>query len=199
MSTVWNIRGTHGAGKTHLARRFLPLDLQNQAQHVTLGTHKTKPVLGYLRRDLGLGSVLVVGPYHMMSGGLDRLSTVPLQHTSIERALEIGADHVIAEGIFASVSFGSWLPLVSRVRAGGHRFVFCYLNTTLEECKVRIRARQEGLPQRKEVNWAGVEAQYNATRVTRRKARAAGLDVLDLSPGHEYEQLCSAMVEASAR
>lgn len=211
MALVINIRGTNGSGKTTLARRYLPPDLKGDARggpvdlvHFASPTkrdpNRRASVEGYGRTDL---RTIVVGSYKTACGGLDTIASFDRQHAAIRAAIRILGklpqephqqykdDTVIAEGILASTVFGSWGEFASDLKEVGHQFAFTYLQTPLDVCLERIRARQEAAGKVRDIKVELVESKVRAIAATRAKALHEGHLVYDLPFGGETEALAA--------
>lgn len=210
MITVYNIRGTNGSGKSTLARAFIKGDpaaepnrphRPNSPVMVDLATYPspTKKDPDRLGRVEGYGNahegldVLVVGSYRTACGGLDGIPDFATSFEAINRACEIIRRHgtaphraVLAEGVLASTVWGSWGEFADKL---GTPVAFCYLDTPLDVCLQRIRARQEAAGKVREIKEELVADKIKAIAATRRKAIAAGHLVYDLPYQHAKEAL----------
>jgi predicted ABC-type ATPase len=212
MALVINIRGTNGSGKTTLARRYLPpnlggderggpVDLVHYAAPTKRDPQRRASVEGYGRTDL---RTILVGSYKTACGGLDTIASFDRQHAAIRAAIRIlerfphdvqrqasGDNTVIAEGILASTVFGSWGEFASDLKEVGHQFAFTYLQTPLDVCLERIRARQEAAGKVRDIKVELVESKVRAIAATRAKALHEGHLVYDLPFGGETEALAA--------
>jgi hypothetical protein len=198
MGTIWNIRGTNGSGKSHLARAFLPVNLYENSYHLHQYPSPTKKdpdrrvaAKGYVHDHVG-----VVGPYETACGGLDALPSFEIQRNACLAFIndfQGMVPNVIAEGILASTVYGSWGEFANYVRLRGHRFAFVYLHTPLEVCIERIKFRQAESGKVREIKWDQVKAKHAAILGTREKALKDGQYVVDLPPGLEEAALRDAM------
>lgn len=205
MALVINIRGTNGSGKTTLARRFLPPNLNGDAQGGPVDLVRfpspTKRDPGRQGVVEGYGNsslrTIVVGSYKTACGGLDTINSFDRQHAAIRAAIRIlerlppdpiqkaVQDTVIAEGILASTVFGSWGEFASDLKETDHQFAFVYLQTPLEVCLERIKSRQAAAGKVREIKTELVEAKIRAIAATRAKALHEGHLVYDLPLGME--------------
>jgi len=206
MGVVLSIRGTSGSGKTSVARRFLPapitggpkggpVDLNAYPAPTKRDPARLLRVTGYVRESTQLGRIGVCGPYHNACGGMDQLGSFEICRGAILHLLqELDCKFVIAEGLLASGVYGSWGEFSALLRAQGHAFAFCYLQTPLDVCKTRVKARQAeaGKPD-KEINWGNLDAKYEQVISNREKALAAGELVYDLPYGREVEAVIDIM------
>jgi hypothetical protein len=208
--TVYNIRGTNGSGKSTLARSFIRGDVTappnrpgdpNSPLMVDLTTYPspTKQDPGRRRFVEGYGNpgeqldVLVVGSYRTACGGLDAVPNFETTFKALDRAIEImrlqgkaPEQAIIAEGVLASTVWGSWGAYATKLRErcappNGHaQIAFCYLDTPLEVCLERIRARQKAAGKEREIKEELVRDKVKAVAATRTRALEAGHLVYDL-------------------
>ena len=128
---IINIRGTHGSGKSTLVRQLIE---RYEGKHL-VGKSPKKPN-GYLLVTFA-GPVYVVGSYETACGGCDGIQPYD---TIWPRVLEYHQwGHVIFEGALISSSYGN----IGRAsEALGDQMVFAFLDTPLQVCLDRIKARR---------------------------------------------------------
>lgn len=206
MITVYNIRGTNGSGKSTLARPYWqpqpggdiasqgPLDLHWYSAPTKKEPGRLKPVEGYGVQTPQLATILV-GPYRTACGGLDAVPDFAKTFSAVSKAIKLlarlappkGQMAVIAEGVLASTVWGSWGDYAMKLRqglavvpAGQAQVAFCYLDTPVEVCLERIKARQEASGKVRDINEQMVRDKVRAIAATRARALEAGELVYDL-------------------
>jgi hypothetical protein len=137
-------------------------------------------------------TTIVVGAYKTACGGLDTVPSFDLSFSATAEAARLAQEHadlkwngqgatVIAEGVLASTVWSSWSLFDRNMEANGHQFAWCYLDTPLEACFERIRARQAAAGKAGKVIKADlVTDKHRAILATRTKALADGRLVYDL-------------------
>src|SRR5579883_353659 len=165
---IVNVRGTNGSGKSQVIRNLI-------------GGGKRAPfygLLGYRQPEAyrldGLGldqSLFVLGPYQTNTGGCDCVHPYDLI-TSLLNKYE-PAGHVIFEGSLISDNYGrigEWLT------KRGRESIVAFLDTPLELCLQRLRARTEGAGEK------NVERRFEAiARVRQRSVTEGVMRVVDTS------------------
>lgn len=150
---IISLRGTHGSGKSTVVRTIL-----ERYPHVPLGTGK-KPD-GYRVSILFLRQPLfIVGPYLTACGGCDAIQPYDLIWPRIDSWSQQG--HVLFEGALVSSSYGN----IGRASEKfGDHVIFAFLDTPLEECIRRIKARRESRGSTKEFNPKNTISKYNSVK-----------------------------------
>lgn len=192
MTKIYSIRGTNGSGKSTLVRAFVPtltgdhrggpVDLQPYKAPTKREPDRQKRAEGYCFDTVDLGRVGVIGSYRTACGGLDSMNSFAVQQAAIVwMTLKLEPRHILAEGILASTVYGSWGEFAERCRAAGDTYVWCYLDTPLEICLDRIRARQmnSGRGERP-IKEELVADKIKAIKATRERALKEGHQVYDL-------------------
>lgn len=131
MSKVFDIRGTHGSGKTTVAREFTEGATPLHARPLTHPGKKT--TLGYKIHELNL---IVVGKYDTPCGGCDGIKTQDEIKARVDLFLKHG-HNVLLEGILVAHTYGPWEEF-----ARGKDWNFVILDTPLEVCIERVNARR---------------------------------------------------------
>lgn len=127
---IINIRGTHGSGKSTIVKELL-------------NRYDAEPLMGQGKRPEGyrmltpFGVLLVVGHYETQCGGCDAIQPYALIWPRVVEYASRG--HVVFEGALVSSSYGN-IGRDSEVY--GDQFVFAFLDTPLDVCLKRIRARR---------------------------------------------------------
>lgn len=185
---IINIRGTNGSGKTTLARQLIgpnpnPVDLIQYDSPTKRDPHRKAWVEGW-----GNENFLAIGSYKQGCGGMDTIPSFDLQQKAVLRAArwdgfgEIKAPaHIVCEGVLASTVAGSWLEFFNHFPSRNHQVLIAYLDTPLELCLDRIRARQIAAKgEAREIKRDLVENKIKSINATREKFKAAGIDTVTL-------------------
>jgi hypothetical protein len=129
---VFDLRGTHGSGKSHLVHTLL----RRYGNRPILGEAASprREVLGHYAHRLGLA---VVGPYTKVCGGCDAVRT---QDEVCRRVRLFSQEYprVMLEGILVAHTYSRYLALAREL--GDYTFLF--LDTPLEVCIARVKARR---------------------------------------------------------
>lgn len=157
MKTFLNIRGTNGSGKSTLARALMER-LGAKGCKIDL----TPDAMGYANPQRTL---LACGSYENMAGGFDKIRTFEMQRDAVRHALGIAHESgvVVGEGVLASGVFSSWADFADELVQAGHRVIWAFMRTPVEECLRRIYARNGGKPI-KEENVTGKSSGVEKTR-----------------------------------
>jgi predicted kinase len=156
---IISLRGTSGAGKSHLARSIFE-QYQTHREIGAEGRHRPLYTLhGRLLPDgIGRRTLMVPGHYLIANGGIDTLSTLDEAYGLARWANGLGHD-VLMEG--KCMSDGA-ARIVERARAGADARVV-HINTPLEECVASVRARGHMIsPQSIEKTYRKVERDIEA-------------------------------------
>lgn len=200
---IINIRGTNGSGKTHLARQMIgenpdPVDLNFYDAPTKKDPSRRLRVEGYA----GNG-VMAIGSYRQGCGGMDTIPSFAIQQGAIQYALELGCsvEHVLCEGVLASTVAGSWLDFFrDNNRIHHEQVLIAYLDTPLELCLERIRARQIAAKgETREIKVDLVRDKIKAINATRAKFDAAGIDTVNLRHDRAFEDLKAYVAFKSGR
>lgn len=126
---VFDVRGTHGSGKSWLVHQLLKM---HRHDDISQGGVQ----LGYYLPSLGLS---VVGTYSNTCGGCDGIKEV----NEVVRRVRLFAQtsrHVLLEGILVAHTFKRYSDLATEMSEYGYKFLF--LNTPLNTCIARVVARR---------------------------------------------------------
>lgn len=194
---IINIRGTNGSGKTTLARSLIepdpvPVDLVWYHSPTKKDPERRQCVEGWGNP----GSFIAIGSYRQGCGGMDTVPSFDLQQQAVRFAahwpMDVGRpSHVICEGVLASTVAGSWLEFFqNKDNFDGHEVVIAYLDTPLELCLERIKARQiaSGRGER-EIKTELVAAKIKSIAATRAKFDAAGIRTVTLNHDRAEKQI----------
>lgn len=133
---IINIRGTHGSGKSTIVRTLMRNYSAKPEGFITMKSGKQKP-RGYTFQVFNR-TVYVVGSYETTCGGCDAIQPYSLIWPLVEEYASKGS--VLFEGALVSSSYGS---IGRNSEVYGNDFVFAFLNTPLNVCLARIKARRE--------------------------------------------------------
>lgn len=201
---IINIRGTNGSGKTHLARQLIgpdaqPIDLVEYSLPTVKDPDRVKWVEGWGTP----GECVAIGSYKQGCGGMDTIPSFELQQSAVMKAAYWHVDlpgcdpeHVICEGVLASTVAGSWLEFLSspRLARSGHQVLIAYLDTPLELCLERIRARQIAAKgETREIKTDLVENKIKAINATRKRFDEAGIRTVTLRFDRAFDDLMEAV------
>lgn len=129
---IVKIHGTSGAGKTAIVRDIM----EDASQILPIGPVKRpeayKVIHPFLKRPL-----YILGPYENTCGGMDGVTSVDKQIELIERFVEEG--HVLYEGLLLSTYYGRLGAITEK---WANRHIFAFLNTPIEVCIERVKARR---------------------------------------------------------
>lgn len=185
--SILDIRGTHGSGKSWLVHKLLETYDHDDIEG------ENGDLLGYL---LTAVDTAVIGRYEQTCGGCDGIRTAD---EIVQRVKDFSAHyrHVVLEGILVAHTFGRYHSLAMELADRDYRFLF--LNTPMNVCISRVRARREQAGNPKKLDPTNLVRDWNCIwdRV-RHKCLDAGhkVTVLDyrdpmpkvieiLSQGHE--------------
>lgn len=183
---IINIRGTSGAGKTHLVRRIM-----SAAGGEPAGLFRVHPVRG---RELRVGyhygnaGVTVIGDYAANCSGCDKYSWRGAadwvqEAVSIEAAL---GRHVVFEG--ARVSQWALARFMALRKVAPLTVVV--LSTPLEDCLNAVRARRAAQGNDEPLSVTSTTDRWNAIKRAGYTHQLAGLDVERLDRDAAYARCC---------
>lgn len=157
---VFDIRGTHGSGKTWIIETLLgALPHKQIPGQATYGKWRCK-FLGYHIPALDLA---ILGPYITCNyGGCDSVKD-PLEIVHRVKTFQEQYTHVMLEGILVAHTFARYNQLAVEMEDEGHEYHFMFLNTPLKSCIARARARRQRTAEAKGKN----PKPFNPTNVTK--------------------------------
>ena len=184
------IRGTSGSGKTTAAREFL-----NRYPHEEVLDGNGK-VAAY-KIDAGLKHpVYLIGKYSNVCGGLDGVQT---QLEAGNRAVYFSNKmngHVIGEGLLQSAA-GPAGALTKAVYENGNA-VFGIMDTPLEVCIERVKARRLARGDEREFNPKNTNDKWTQTMSTAKTLAGLGYDVRPIRHTSAFEDVLAIFKEAES-
>src|SRR5262245_12865768 len=139
---IINVRGTHGSGKTELARRVMARFKRKKPLYI----EGRKAPIGYLCSNPSEDRKLfVAGSYESVTGGCDTIPKVDLMYTTIRKYAKREHD-VLFEGILAQHS----TPNIQRLIDAGNEVAVVVIDVATSKAikgvKARRRARGDTRP-----------------------------------------------------
>jgi thymidylate kinase len=134
MNLIIKLHGTSGAGKTTVARELMALDPKPKTIHHPANR---KPVAYEVHLPGCNKALYILGPYTATCGGLDGISDVNDHIRLLNIYAQLG--HVFYEGLLGSEYYGR-IGKVSEAYGDNHLFAF--LDTPLQVCLDRVKARR---------------------------------------------------------
>ncbi len=176
---IINIRGTSGAGKSTLVRSVM----EGRSARALVG-EDGKTTNGY-RVDYGGQSkggpnkdLYVVGRYTTDCGGCDTVKTAD-RVCNLVRGYSLQGS-VLFEGVIVSDTYERYLKLDHELTKLGQTFVWAFLDTPVEVCIERVKARRLASGNEKPLDETNTRTRWQRIRRVREKARSAGRRVMDL-------------------
>src|SRR5262245_13612298 len=160
--SIIDIRGTHGSGKS-----WIPHKILQTKESRAIGDRGV--VLGYSVPALELA---IIGRYTNVCGGCDGVGSA---EEVCNRARRFAKEfrHVMLEGILVAHTFKRYNELAMEL--GSENYVFAFLNTPLETCLARVRARRRAKGKEKPLNPNNlIRDWHNIWEVVRGKMKQAG-------------------------
>jgi len=165
------IHGTSGSGKTTAVR-----DLMALANEVTsVGDNPKRPEAYQLSFPSLARPVYVLGPYENACGGMDGVSTQREQIDLIEEYATRG--HVVYEGLLMSTFYGG---LGMAMEKYGRKHVWAFLDTPIEVCIERVKARRLAAGNLKPLNEDNTRGRLKPIKSLKLKLLRRGSVVIDL-------------------
>lgn len=165
---IINIRGTSGAGKTHLVRRIMEL-YDNKVVFRETGEKRKQP-LGYILTSKGKKSVALIGHYESPCGGCDTITEMERIFNIVRKAHENG-HHVIYEGLLISAD----IKRTAALHEEGLPLTVIALSTPLEECLASVNARRAARGKMEPVNPKNTESKHKGVQQSMRRFQERGV------------------------
>jgi hypothetical protein len=185
---AYNPRGTSGSGKTTIVRELLRYSGATPVQWAG-----KKPVL-YQGQMMSV-PLWVIGSYQTTCGGCDTIDSV---HKVAELLVPLmndpGPGIVIYEGLMISHMIGT---VGAAVKPYGQRHVMAFLDTPLQTCLDRVRARRLAAGQTKPLNVENTTKDHRAVQNCMRNAADQGFRVVSLNHLRASQQTMEILNELS--
>src|SRR5271163_3831687 len=130
MSTILNIRGTNGSGKSTVVRKLI-----SHLGVVSVFRNEKGKIWAY---ELG-EKVYVLGKYETACGGLDTYKNFAQTRESIRKFVPLG--NIVCEGVLWSTVFKQSDEVAREFPQ--HHSIWAMLDTPADVCLRRVKARQE--------------------------------------------------------
>jgi hypothetical protein len=164
------LHGTSGSGKTTIVRNIF----DEASQILPIGPvsrpEAYKVTHPYLQRPL-----YILGPYENKCGGMDGVTSVDRQIELIERYAEEG--HVLYEGLLLSTYYGRLGAITEK---WGNSHIFAFLNTPIEECIHRVKARRAAAGNLRPLNEENTRKRIVPIEALKKKLIWSGRNVVTL-------------------
>ena len=178
---IFDIRGTHGSGKSHLV-------------HTLLKKHKSRDIvekgvrIGHYIPDIDCG---IVGRYDRTCGGCDGIKTADEVVRRV-RMLKLKCKRVVLEGILVSHTFKRYADLAQDL--GDYNFLF--LDPPLKVCIDRVVARRKERGNDKPFDPKNVKKDHERIwERLRLQVKEAGLNVYELPYQRAYAAFSTILME----
>jgi hypothetical protein len=134
---ICNIRGTNGAGKSHLVRTILDEAKRNSHEWFEWCENgREHPVMTEVRFQSG-GGLVVPGHYDVPCGGCDTLKTVDEAYDWVKLGAHSGRYNVLYEGILVTDDVSRAIEISRQME-----LVVIALTTPVNACVEAVRARR---------------------------------------------------------
>lgn len=167
---IVKIHGTSGAGKSTIVQNIF----EEATQILPIGPEKRpeayKVSHPYLKRPL-----YILGPYLTACGGMDGVTSVDKQIELIERYADEG--HVLYEGLLLSTYYGRLGAITEK---WGNSHIFAFLNTPIEECIHRVKARRAAAGNLRPLNEENTRKRIVPIEALKKKLIWSGRNVVTL-------------------
>jgi len=173
---IFNIRGTSGSGKSHIIHSILK-DHDHEEFWEVPDNPKTR-VIGYSVPSLVTN---VLGRYETVCGGCDQIGS---QDEVCGKVNRLKHPNLIFEGLLVSHSFKRYHLLTKKVGP----IVFCFLNTSPEQCIKRVYERRTAKGKSGTFNEGQIHKDWAAVDRCRQKFIEAGHVVKVLESENSIEE-----------
>jgi hypothetical protein len=175
---IIKLHGTSGAGKSTIAYGFL-----NKAKSVSALSEKGK-IKYYAVDHPDLDRPLyVLGRYESACGGCDTLKAAE-QIDLLDKCAPHG--HVLYEGLLASEYYGA---LGAASEQYGDNHIFAFLDTPIEVCIERVKARRLAAGNDKPLNEENTRGRIKKIEALKRRLTNMGRVVVDVDHTQAYEDV----------
>jgi ABC-type dipeptide/oligopeptide/nickel transport system ATPase component len=163
MSTILNIRGTSGSGKSTVVRQLMDhFDVESE-----IARPSTQRVWAYLLRN----GMYVLGRYETTCGGADTVGSFGKIRTQLNILARRG--DVVVEGLLWSHVFKSSDEFA---RSTPHHVIFALLNTPADLCVRRVLARRRTVGNKRPFNPQNTSDKHRDIVRTQERLLRAGHD-----------------------
>lgn len=185
---IINIRGTSGSGKTTVVRGLMAAAQTEQLFADDSRGNLFGPVHpeAYALHGISSRPTYLIGSYEQVCGGCDSISTQDGICDRVRKYAALG--HVVFEGLLLSHLYGRYEALDREL---GQPYVWAFLDTPLEVCLDRVRARRIARGVTKELNPTNTTQKWGDMRRVAAKAKHAELDVRWLDHNKAVEEVLS--------
>lgn len=171
MSTIVNLRGTSGAGKSTVVHWLLKnFATEDPSPHIVeyFGARHNRPLVYRISPRFAGTPLFIIGPYTSPCGGCDAITDYKnILPGLLERYSKQG--DILFEGLLISGGYGSVGRRLGALRDKGHRVIFALLDTPLETCLERVNARRRARGVMEPVNPVNTEQKYRAAHMSQKK------------------------------
>jgi thymidylate kinase len=170
---IINIRGTSGAGKSHLVRSVMARYLNRKAVTVE---RRRQPLFYRLSDPSSPRPLMVLGHYETACGGCDTIKTVDEVYRLVRQG--IGEAHnVLFEGIMVQDDVTRMVELAN---SGVDTVRVIFLTTPVEECLRAVQERRDARGDTRPFNPANTEGRARTLRRTHQRLLEGAVTLLDL-------------------
>ena len=167
---IINVRGTSGSGKTYTVRSFM----EAYGPDHTIADREGKVVAHCIYYKMM--PVFFIGSYKNICGGCDAIPTQDLACSYVRHFSLYG--HVIFEGLLMSHLYARYAALYKELTQEYNTpFTFAFMDTPLELCLERVKARRLEKGNTKEFNPANTIGKYNSVLTVIEKFKEDQFDV----------------------
>lgn len=190
MSTVINLRGTGGSGKSTVVRRIMALAT---TKIPSFEPERRQPI-GYFIHFKTPPNLYIPGHYETACGGCDTIKTPDRVYELVRYAVNMGLN-VLYEGIIVQDDIKRCLDLNRELRARRQNGVLVIeLDTKIDDCLAGIQARRDERGEAKPLNPKNTVDRMQRVHRSCFKLRDAGVNVLRLSREAAYEKCVELLV-----
>jgi hypothetical protein len=184
--SIVSIRGTHGSGKSSIVRAII--DKYKLEERFQDRLTKKPERIGYSGESDG-GSLFVVGSYHNACGGCDGIQPYSRILEIIQARLV--EQHCLFEGALVSSSYGSIGHYMNEAEPECGTPIFAFLDTPLEVCLERIKARRAAKGNFEPLNPKNTTVKYDNVHRTKDQMARLGsrVRIVDIDHTRPVQQI----------
>jgi hypothetical protein len=187
--TMVNIRGTSGAGKSHLVRRVMGA-YATRSEVTTEG--RKQPLRYVLTSPLTPRPLWVLGHYNTACGGCDTIKTPDQVYDLVREGHAQGAD-VLYEGIMVQDDVRRCIEVTQALEPVN----VVWLSTPIEECLSGVRERRVARGDERPLNEKNTRERARRLAGTVRRLRGAGVPVSELDREAAFRHCCELLLGAA--